>query len=161
MRNIFLKKSYTECTKKLFPDSSLQSQSKVLYCLFLLYVQIEGYWNILKLSYRPLAFIKTKERSGTSPPASFFVWFLKKNISHTIFWLTDQISIAWLSLLLEILGNMWIVIFRFQGYDLMINFQVNPIYLIKPFFLHDQKVHSKSQDKNLHILRTKRASKMK
>ena len=37
------------------------------------------------------------------------------------------------------------------------NFKINLIFLIKPFFLHDQK----SQDKNLNILRKKRAFKMK
>ena len=41
-------------------------------------------WNILKLSWRPLAFIsynaflKNKKRSGISLSVSFFAWFLKK-----------------------------------------------------------------------------------
>ena len=37
------------------------------------------------------------------------------------------------------------------------NFEVNLIFLIKPFFLHDQKIVTK----NLNILRTKRAFQMK
>ena len=44
--------------------------------------QVEDYWNILKLNCRPLAFISCeaflkKQRSATSPPASFSAWFLQ------------------------------------------------------------------------------------
>ena len=54
--------------------------------------QVEGYENILKLTYRPLAFtlckafLKNKKSSGTSFPASFSAWFLKKNIYPVIFY---------------------------------------------------------------------------
>ena len=65
MRNIFHGKSYTKCdgetshrpfSEKLKLSISLDQQSKVLYSLFSLYVQVEGYRNILKLSCRPLHF---------------------------------------------------------------------------------------------------------
>ena len=55
MRNIFLEKSYTKCggetsprpfSKKLNFCICLYQQSKILYSLFLLYVQVEGYQNI-------------------------------------------------------------------------------------------------------------------
>ena len=39
---------------------------------------------------------------------------------------------CWLPLNLEILGNMYIVIVCFQSCD-VINFEINPIFLIKPF----------------------------
>ena len=39
---------------------SLDQQSKVLYSLILLYVQVEGNRNILKLRYGPLAFTSYK-----------------------------------------------------------------------------------------------------
>ena len=42
------------------------------------------------------------------------------------------------------------------GYD-VINFEIKLIFLIKPFFQHTQKVNTK----NLNILRTKRAFKIK
>ena len=70
MRNIFLEKSYTKfggetSPKAFFKKSqlniSLDQESKVLYSLFLLHVQVEGYRNILKLSCRPLAFLKNKK----------------------------------------------------------------------------------------------------
>ena len=70
MRNIFLEKSYTKfggetSPKAFFKKSqlniSLDQESKVLYSLFLLHVQVEGYRNILKLSCRPLAFLKDKK----------------------------------------------------------------------------------------------------
>ena len=65
-------------------------QSKILYALFLLYVLVKNYRNILKLSGRQPAFtscksfVKNKERSGTALPISFFAWFLKKNISQAM-----------------------------------------------------------------------------
>ena len=55
----------------------LDQQSEMLQSLFLLYVQVEVYQNMLKLSYILLAFTlyKTfqinKKRSGTSLHASF------------------------------------------------------------------------------------------
>ena len=63
---------------------------------------------------------------------------------------------AWLPLVLEILGNMFIAIVCYPGCDVM-NFEINLIFLIEPFFLHDQKVLNKI----LNILRTKRAFKVK
>ena len=54
--------------------------------------KVEVYQNILKLSCWPLAFafhkvfLKNKMRSRTSLPASLSASFLKKNISHVIFY---------------------------------------------------------------------------
>ena len=42
-------------------------------------------------------------------------------------------------LLSEILGNMCIALVCKPGCDVL-NFEVNLFFLIKPFFLHDQKV---------------------
>ena len=65
MRNIVLEISYTKCgeeissrpfSKETKLSISLDQQSKVLNSLFLLFAQVEGYRNILKLRYRPLAF---------------------------------------------------------------------------------------------------------
>ena len=46
---------------------------------------------------------------------------------------------VWFSLLCKILGNMCITVVYKPDCD-VINFEVNLIYLIKPFFLHDQKI---------------------
>ena len=65
MGNIFLRKSYTKCGRETISrpfskESNLSIShdqgSKILYSLFLLTVQIEGYQNILKTSCQPLAF---------------------------------------------------------------------------------------------------------
>ena len=61
---------------------SLDQQFKILYSLFVLYVQVEGYGNILKLRCTPLAFTSykaffLKKKSGTGLTASFFAWFLR------------------------------------------------------------------------------------
>ena len=62
-RNIFLEKLYVKCggntsprpfSKKSKLSISLDQQSKVLYSLFLLYVQVEVYVSLLKLRCRPL-----------------------------------------------------------------------------------------------------------
>ena len=50
---------------------------------------------------------------------------------------------VWLPLLCEISGNMSIAIVYEPGCEVM-NFEVNPTFLIKPFFLHDQKVVTKT-----------------
>ena len=50
---------------------------------------------------------------------------------------------VWLPLLCEMLRNMCIAIVYKTGCDVM-NFEVSLIFLIKPFFLHDQKVEKKT-----------------
>ena len=93
IRHIFLEKSWTKCSRETTPGPFFEKwnlsiflgrQFEFLYSLFLLYVQVEDYQNILKLRYRPLAFtsnkacLKNRKRSGTSLSTSFSVWFLKK-----------------------------------------------------------------------------------
>ena len=87
--------------QKLFADPFLKNQNSAylwinilkFYIYFVFTVcQVEHYRQWLKLSCRPLAFtsyqafLKSKERSGTSFSASFSAWFLKKNISVVIFY---------------------------------------------------------------------------
>ena len=61
--------------------------------------------------------------------------------------------IFWLPLLHEVSGNMCFAIGCQPGCDVM-NFEVDFIFLIKPFFLHDQKVMTKfkylENKKNFH-----------
>ena len=64
--------------------------------------------------------------------------------------------IFWLPLLFEILGNMCIAIVYWPGYDVM-NFEVILVFMIKTFFLNDQK----EKKKKLSILRTKSSFKVK
>ena len=100
MINIFLEKSYTKCGGETIPKTftekskfsiSLDQLSKVLYCLFLLHVQAQGYRDVMTLRCRPLAFTsfeafsKNKKRSGTSFPASFSAQFFLRNIYLFIF----------------------------------------------------------------------------
>ena len=47
--------------------------------------------------------------------------------------------IAWLPLLLEILGNICIAIVFYPGCDVM-DIEIDLIFLVVPFFLHDRKV---------------------
>ena len=126
---------------------SWDEQSKVLYSSFLLYAKIEGYRTILKLSCRPVAcvsykaFSKNKKRFWNSFHASFSAWFLKKNISHVIFYKLTSFHCL-ITLLLEILGNTCAVIVSFPDCD-VINFEINPSLLIKSFFHLTKKVRTK------------------
>ena len=51
--------------------------------------------------------------------------------------------IAWLPLLLEILDSMCIAIVCYPGCD-VIYFEISLIFVIESFFLHDQKVMTKT-----------------
>ena len=52
-------------------------------------------------------------------------------------------SIVWLPLLLEILGNICIATICYPGFDVM-DFEINLIFLVEPFFLNDQNVMTKN-----------------
>ena len=52
--------------------------------------------------------------------------------------------IAWLPFFLEILGNVCIAIVCYTGCDVM-DFEINIIFLIGPFFQHDKKVMTKTE----------------
>ena len=99
MRSIFFKKWYTECGGETSPRSfseklklsiSLDEQSEMLHSLFLLYVQIDDYQKIMHDLDHLLttcfcliqSFLRNNDKSGPK----FFAWFLKKNISHVIFY---------------------------------------------------------------------------
>ena len=51
--------------------------------------------------------------------------------------------IVWLPFIIEILDNMCTAIVCKPDCDVM-NFEVNLIFLVEPFFLHDQKVVTKT-----------------
>ena len=96
--NNFLEKSYTKWGGETSPrpisessklSISLDQQLEILCSLFLIYVQVENYQNILKLRYRPFVFTSCKsflikKRSGTSTRPSTYTWFFKINIFHVI-----------------------------------------------------------------------------
>ena len=86
LRNIFLEKSYKECGGEASPRPFYKKNQNWAY------VQVKIYQNILKLRSWALAFtlyktfLKIKNESRTSLRTSFSAWFLKKNISHAIFY---------------------------------------------------------------------------
>ena len=145
IRNIFIRKLYAKFEEKLIPDPflknenwaylSLDQQSEILYNIFLLYIQVEDYRNILKLTSWPLAFtsyqafLKNKKRSKTNLFVVFPTLLLKNNVSHVI-------------LLLEILGYSCIVITYFPV-DKFINFEINISFLIKSLSYMTKKVGTK------------------
>ena len=115
--------------------------------LFLFYAQVEVHQKINKTNVLITC-------SGTSLPASFSSWILKKNIFilYSINWPN---LIAWLRSLLDTLGNMYIVIIYWAVCD-VINIEISLSFLIKSF-----SSMSKGQDKNINILRIKRVFNIK
>ena len=144
MRNFFLEKSFTKCHGETIPRrfsknpnlayiwiNRLKDDTVCFYCI--------RSWGVSKYSKtkpQTTSFCLMK-RSGTRLPTSFSAWFLKKIISFVVFYeLTKfQFIVAFSS---KILGGMYI-----SDCD-AINFEINVIFLIKPFFLHDQKVKTKT-----------------
>ena len=112
--------------------------------------QVESYRSISKLSSRPHVFTsfkyfsKIQKRPGTSLPNGFTGRLLLSKIFLFLYSTNWPNFTAWLPLLREILDNMCIAIICEPGYD-GINFKINHIYLIKPFFLYDQKFKTKIQ----------------
>ena len=123
MKDIFLENSYAKCGRqtspKIFPRNKnrtyLWISSLKLYAVGFIRCPIQGLPNILKIKCWSLAFSsceafsENKMRSGTSLPASFLAWFFNKIVSLVIFFNWSNFAV-WFPLLLEIMGNMKIVI---------------------------------------------------
>ena len=110
--------------------------------MFLLYEQVEFYQNILKLSCWPLAFTlykvffeKTCLQLISLPHFMRDFW---RKILLALYLINRPSSIASLPLLLQILGNMCIVIIFCPVCD-VINFEINHSFFIKPFFYITKK----------------------
>ena len=75
--------------------------------------------------------LKNKKRSETIPPPMLSAWFLKEVflLLYSMNWSNFMVN---QSLLREILGNMCIEIVCYSACD-VINFEISPIFLIKPF----------------------------
>ena len=72
-----------------------------------------------------------------------FVYDFSTKVFLMLYSINSPNFIAWLPLLLEILDNMCIAIVCYPGCDVMY-FEINLIFPIEPFFLHDQTVMSKT-----------------
>ena len=163
MRNIFLEKSYIkssgEISPRLFSEKlklsiSLDQQSKDYYSLFLLYGKLRAI-AIYQIKLQTtcfdliLNFFLKEEVCYQSPCLTFHIISEEKYFSCYVI-VINKISLV--ALLCRILGNMYIRILCKPGCDFM-NFEVNLIFLINLFLLHDQKV--------VNMVKTKRAFKMK
>lgn len=110
-------------------------RSSPFHTVFLLYVQVESYQNMLvQRRYFLLphkAFTKNKRWSGTSSPALLSAWFLKKNISHVIYYYVFTMS--------------------YPGFDVTY-FENKLNFLIKPFIHMTEKGRSfkKKIESNFH-----------
>ena len=132
---------------KLIPDAFIKKsklsiyldlQSEMLYSLFLLYALVEVYLNIRKLRYWPLALTLCQtffEKAKTvlelvSLPHFLHDFWVK--IFLTLYYVNWPNFIAWLDLLLGILGNMCIVIICLPVCDVTY-FEFIYTFLSEPF----------------------------
>ena len=102
----------------------------------------EIYWNqaadhLLLPHINLFFFLKKKKRSLELVSLPYFLHDYLRKIFILLYSINWPNSIIWLPLLRQILSNMCIVIVCAAGCD------VNLIFLIKPFILHDQKVKTK------------------
>ena len=119
-----------------------------------MYVQVADCQNILKLRCWPLsftsnkAFLKHKERSGASLPASFPAWFFMKNISQITFYqlIIFHCPIFFSSINLHI-GRYLYCNYLFPSCD-VINFEINLNFLNKPFLTWPKMSRQKRKMKN-------------
>ena len=145
-RNIFLQKS----CRKWGRDTSFRPfwYSRKLY----MNVKASGlHRDMLKFDF-------LEKGLGIVSSPHFMDDFSRKMFSCNIL-LTDQFSLSDCLYFLTYWGNLFIPIVCFPCCD-VINFEINLIFLIKPFFFRT-KTWPKLQDKILNILRTKRAFKVR
>ena len=98
-----------------------------------MYFQVNDCQKILKLMYRPLAFISCNAFFKTAKGGlelEFCIIF-EENISHVIFYQMTEFHCLTAYLLLEVLHNMCIVIICFPVYGVM-KFEIEHRFLIKP-----------------------------
>ena len=113
----------------------------------LIICQVEDYRNILKLSYRPLAFtsykvfLKNKKRSWISLPVLFSALFLEKNISIVIFCYLTKFHCLVPFTCWNIGPYMYCNCLLTRLWRLY--FEINLAFLIKPLFPHDQNIKTK------------------
>ena len=133
----------------------LDKKSQILYSLFLLFVQVDDYQNILKLRYWPLSFNSDKaflkSKTGLEPLSlpSFLHDFLRKIFLTRYVLLTDQI----------LLYDSW-DIGQYMYCNLFPNWWY-PKFWNLDFYSSRFPKWAKKLDKNLNILRRKGAFKMK
>ena len=143
MRNIFLEKSYTKFGREATPRSfykksklsiSLDQQSKTSLILYLLFVHVEVYQNILTLRCLALGFtLYIKKRDMALVPLLHFLHEFWRKLFLMLCSINCPYLISWLLLPLEILGNMCIGIICCPVCD-VINFEINLSFFIMSIF---------------------------
>ena len=146
---MFLNNHTQNLVAKLVPDPFLKSQNWAYLQISSLKIDTASYYCMS--SWRLLQYIETKLQTTC---IYFIQSFLEKQIGLELVSLRNFLNdffkknilllcsftwpkfIVWLSLLFEILGNMWIAIVCSSGCDVM-NFEINLVFLIKLFSVHN------------------------
>ena len=147
MRNIFLEKLYTKCHRENIPrpfvkksklSTSQDQQSKILCSLLLFYANVRAikiYWNSAT-DHLLLPHVKLFWKTKNSPCLIFYMIIQEKYFTYIP--LTDH----WQSMhpAFHFLLSFW---WWANNYKWLNRFEINLIFLIKPFFLHVQKFETK------------------
>ena len=137
-----MEKAVPDPFPKIKIEHTSDQQLETLYSLFFLYVQVEGYQDMLKLTCWYLALTSWKffwEIVVWSWPLSLmFCMFFKEKYCSRYILLTDQILLL---LLLETLADICIVTNCLQVDD-VVNFEINLCLLSKPFSFVTKKVRT-------------------
>ena len=95
---------------------SLNQQFETSYNLFLLYVQVKNYRKVLKLTCTPHIKRFWKIKSGWERVSlNHFQHNFYRKYFYTLRFINWPNFIVWMSLLFEILDNMWIFIYFFSS----------------------------------------------
>ena len=138
-------------SQTLFKKIKLEHISGSIVSSFIQFVfivwQVEDNQNTLKLSVDYLflthiKFFKKTKRGLELVSLVHFLWDVWRKLFLVLSSVTWPNFMTWLPLFREILGNTCIVIVCWPGCD-VIYFKINHIFLIKPFFLHDQIIKTK------------------
>ena len=113
--------------------SGLQLSFNIIWIALNLVYNKEKLESIRLLIHRYTQFWFFREGCGNSFSTTFYVWFFKKNVSHIILYSLVKFHclIAFISWNIGLYNC--IAIISFPGCD-VINFEINLICLIKPFF---------------------------
>ena len=143
-----LRRNYSQTFFKIIKVEHIYRSTVWSFIQFIFIVcQYEGYQNILKLNCSPLtftsykAFSKNKRGCGTSLSASIFCMIFEEKYFSCYILLTDQMSLSGCLYFVRYWEYMYFNCLLTRLWHL--NFEINLIFLIKLFLLHDQKVKTK------------------
>ena len=148
MRNIFLEKSYAKCSGETNPRPFSEklklgislTHSLKFYTVCFYWMPC---WGLQTTCFYLIRLFQKINKGLELVCLSHFLQKFWRKLFLLLYCINRPRFIVWLPLLREISANMCIATVCEPGYDVM-NLEVNLIFLIRSFSLHDQKVMTKT-----------------